>query len=74
VVFTGEAVFKTEVPDGVFTLPRFLAYVESYGAEVMSVNRVQFCVGRLETTRLALTNATDVEHIRELRRRHGSID
>jgi hypothetical protein len=74
VVFTGDAVFKTDVPDGVFTLPKFLAYVESHGTEVMSVNRVQFCVGRLEATRLAVTNATDVEHVLELRRRHGIND
>jgi len=71
VVFTGRAVFKTEVPDGVFALPTFVAYVESHRTEVMSVNRVQFCVGRLETTRLAITQATDLDHVLELRRRHG---
>jgi hypothetical protein len=74
VVFAGKAVFKTDVPDGVFTLPKFLAYVERHGTEVMSVNRVQFCVGRLEATRLAVTNATDVEHVLELWRRHGIND
>jgi hypothetical protein len=74
VVFAGEAVFKTDVPDGVFTLHKFLAYVESHRTEVMSVNRVQFCVGRLETTRLAITRATDVEHVLELRRKHGISD
>jgi hypothetical protein len=74
VVFAGEAVFKTDVPDGVFTLPKFLAYVESHQTEVMSVNRAQFCVGRLEATRLAITHETDVEHVLELRRRHGIND
>jgi Nuclease-related domain len=74
VVFAGEAEFKTDVPDGVFTLPEFLAYLERHGTEVMSVNRVQFCVGRLEAARLAITNATDVEHVLELRRRHGIND
>jgi hypothetical protein len=74
VVFTGSAVFKTDIPDGVFTLPKFVAYVESHGTEIMSVNRVQFCVGRLEATRLAITQATDVEHVLELRRRHGIND
>lgn len=71
VVFAGRSVFQTDVPDGVFTLPEFLDYVDSYRTEVMSVNRVQFCVGRLETARLAITNTTDVEHVSELRRRHG---
>lgn len=41
-------------------------------AEVMSVNRVQFCVGRLETTRLSITRATDVEHVQGLRRKYGN--
>jgi hypothetical protein len=75
VVFAGGAEFKTDVPDGVFTsLAGFLGYVESHGTEVMSVNRVQFCVGRLEATRLAITGATDVEHVLELRRKHGMND
>ena len=70
VVFTGEAEFKTVMPDGVFTLEGFLTYVEDQAAEVMSVNRVQFCVGRLETVRLSLSMATDIEHVEGLRRRY----
>ena len=72
VVFTGDAEFKTTIPDGVFTLKGFLAYVESQAAEAMSVDRVQFCVGRLETARLPMTKATDVEHVEGLRRRYGN--
>ncbi len=74
VVFVGDAEFKSTVPDTVFTLPEFIDYVQSYGTEVMTLNRVQFCVGRLETTRLAITEATDVDHVLELRRRHGITD
>lgn len=74
VVFTGEAEFRTDVPNGVYSLPEFLAYVDSFKDEIMSLNRVQFCVGRLETARLAITNATDIEHVQELRRRHGIND
>ena len=72
VVFTGDAQFKTAIPDGVFPLDGFLAHVEGHAAEVMSINRVQFCVGRLETARLSITKATDVEHVQGLRRRYGS--
>jgi hypothetical protein len=72
VVFTGDAEFKTNIPDGVFTVAGFMAFVEGTKAELMSVNRVQFCVGRLETTRLAITKATDVEHVQGLRRRYGN--
>ena len=74
VVFAGEAVFKTDPPAGVFTLSEFLAHVESQRTEVMSANRVQFCIGRLEATRLAITQATDVEHVLALRRQHGFGD
>lgn len=74
VVFTGNAQFKTPIPDGVFTLPGFLAYLDEQANEVLSLNRVQFCVGRLETHRLAITKTTDVEHVQNLRRRYGVYD
>lgn len=72
VVFTGEAEFQTEVPQGVFSsLLGFTDFVRDQTVEVMSVNRVQFCVGRLETARLAISGKTDVEHVESLMRRHG---
>ncbi len=71
VVFTGEAEFKTEVPQGVFSLSGFIEHLREQTVEVMSLNRVQFCVGRLETARLAVSDETDVEHVQNLRRRHG---
>jgi hypothetical protein len=74
VVFTGDATFKTPRPDRVFTLKEFLNYVESQRMEVMSINRLQFCVGRLETARLSITRATDVEHVQGLQRRYGNDD
>ncbi|HAT9722437.1 TPA: NERD domain-containing protein, partial [Legionella pneumophila subsp. pneumophila] len=39
---------------------------------VLSLNRVQFCVGRLEYLRLALTHETDVEHQAYLTQRFGN--
>ncbi len=71
VVFTGEAEFRTEVPRGVFSLSGFIDYLREQTAEVMSLNRVQSCVGRLETVRLAISGKTDVEHAQNLERRHG---
>ena len=71
VVFTGDAEFKTDIPDGVFTLATFLRFIEARAMEVMSLNRAQFCVGRLETARLSISKATDVEHVQALRRRYG---
>lgn len=72
VVFTGEAEFKTLIPDGVFALNTLIEYLRSQKTELLSENRVQFCVGRIETNRLALTGQTDIEHIQSLQRRHGN--
>ncbi len=72
VVFTGEAEFKTEIPQGVFSLSGLIEYLREQTVEVMSLNRVQFCVGRIETARLAISGQTDVEHVQSLERRHGS--
>ncbi|MDM0053828.1 nuclease-related domain-containing protein [Variovorax sp. J22R115] len=71
VVFTGDAEFKTEVPPGVFTLPKFVEHIRGHATEAISVNRVQFCVGRLETARLAISKETDIEHVENLHRKHG---
>jgi hypothetical protein len=72
VVFTGNAEFKTTIPDGVFTLANFLTYAEGHVTEVMSANRVHLCVGRLEAARFSVTKATDLEHVERLRRRYGN--
>ena len=72
VVFTGEAEFKTEVPQGVFGISGLIDYLREQTVEVMSVNRVQFSVGRLETARLAISCETDVQHAENLHRKHGS--
>jgi hypothetical protein len=74
VVFTGEAEFKTDVPHGVFYLSGFINHIREQAVEVISLNRMQFCVGRLETARLAITGKTDVEHVQGLERRHGRSD
>ena len=71
VVFTGDAEFKTPVPSSVFTLREFIGHLREQTSELLSENRVQFSVGRLETARLAITRQTDVEHVRDLQRRHG---
>lgn len=71
VAFTGEAEFKTEIPPGVFSVTQLVDFLKEQRIEVMSLNRLQFCVGRLETARLAISAKTDVEHVQSLQRRHG---
>lgn len=74
VVFTGDAEFKTPLPDGVFSIEGLQIYIGSHAVEVMSINRVQFCVGRLETARFSITKETDVEHVQRLRSRYGNYE
>jgi len=71
VVFTGKAEFKTEVPQGVFCTSELVDYLREHTVEVMSLNRLHFCVGRLETARLAISGETDIEHAQSLERRHA---
>jgi hypothetical protein len=72
VVFTGDAKFKTPIPPGVFYASEVAAYLRNATHEVMSLNRVQFCVGRLETARLAISSETDIQHVRHVQRWHGT--
>jgi len=72
VVFVGPAEFKTDKPIGVFTIDELTDHIKTQKNAVMSLNRMQFCVGRLETARLAVTGQTDLEHVESLQRRHGN--
>ena len=71
VVFTGNAKFKTDIPPGVFTASELIKYLRNHVDEAMSVNRLQFCVGRIETARLAVSREIDLEHVKNLEHRHS---
>jgi restriction system protein len=71
VLFVGDAEFKSNRPEGIFSLDEFLAALGKLRDEVISENRLQFCVGRLECQRLALTQKTDVEHQQHLQKKFG---
>lgn len=74
VVFVGDAEFQTDMPSGVYTLKGFIDHLRGSTEEMLSLNRLQFCVGRLETARLAITRKTDIDHVKNLERRHGIKD
>jgi len=71
VVFSGKAIFKTPVPNNVCSVKELIHTIEQHLDGALSLNRVQFCVGRLEYTRLELTRETDIEHQAYLMRRFG---
>lgn len=72
VVFTGDAEFKLGMPASVFKLPAMVEFLRHQRSEVMSLNRMQFCIGRLEAARLAISRQTDVQHQHALQRKYGS--
>lgn len=69
VVFTGNGIFKTKQPKDVYSLESLTSYLKGLTREVITENRLQFCVGRLECLRLALTRETDIQHITNLENR-----
>ena len=74
VVFTGDAIFKTPRPSGVMPLSDVASFLEKFDSEVLSENRMQFCVGRLECCRRRLSRRTDIEHVDYLTRKFGEVD
>ena len=69
VVFTNRAEFKTELPSNVISLTHLINYLKQFTDEVITTNRLQFSVGRIETSRLALSGETDLQHLENLRNR-----
>ncbi len=74
VVFTGDAEFKTEMPGGVIEIIELEDYAYNIRLGSLTENRLQFCIGRLESKRLELTERTDVEHQRYLEEKFGALD
>lgn len=71
VVFSGNATFKTSKINNVCHLEELIPSIEQHPEGALSLNRVQFCVGRLEYLRLELTRQTDVEHQAYLAQKFG---
>lgn len=71
VVFTGDATFKTDIPPNVFTVSKLIEHLRNQTHEAISLNRLQFCVGRIETARLAISREIDLEHVKNLERHHS---
>ncbi len=71
VVFTGSAQFKTSVPKGVVYLHQLADILKTFQEDVISPNRVEYCVGRLECKRYAVTNMTDLQHRSYLAQKFG---
>lgn len=71
VVFTGESTFKMPKINNVCNREELIPLIDKYAEGALSLNRVHFCVGRLEYMRMELSRRTDVEHQLYLNRKYG---
>lgn len=71
VVFSADSTFKTAKIDKVCGIEDLISTIEKYADDVLTLNQVQFCVGRLEFMRLEITKKTDVEHQTYLAQKFG---
>jgi restriction system protein len=62
VVFSGSAVFKTPLPNGVVYLTQLPDLPRTFQDDIITSNRLEFCVGRLECKRYEITGKTDIQH------------
>jgi Nuclease-related domain len=74
IVFTGSAKIKTVVPKNVIYVNELYSYIKSYNEEVMSQNRLEFCIGRIESQRYQISKQTDIQHQEYLRQKHGYLE
>jgi len=73
VVFTGDAVFKTNKPPGVFTCREMQGHIFGFLQEVLTRDQMHTAVGRLECARRLVSGQTDAEHVAYLNRRFGEL-
>jgi len=71
VVFSGDAEFKTKRPANVLLLNEMVEYIKQHDEDLISQNRVEFCVGRIQCQRLPETKETDDNHKMYLLSRKG---
>ena len=73
-VFTGDAEFKTEIPESVLHLSELVSYVDQLRLGSIADNMLQYCIGKIEYDRFELTAMTDLDHQRYLEKKFGEIN
>tara|TARA_R110000744_G_scaffold174083_2_gene292802 strand:- start:5244 stop:5867 length:624 start_codon:yes stop_codon:yes gene_type:complete len=73
IVFTGDCKFKTKKANNVFQLPELQDFITSHSNNSISLNRVAFCVGKIECSRYQISKKTDIEHQNYLNKKFGDI-
>ena len=69
VVFTGDATFKRAMPANVVDINGFIPYLQSKQAVLLQPAEAKIVISMIEQGRLERGNATDQQHIRNLRQK-----
>jgi len=72
IVFSGNAEFKSKMPENVLYLRDLTAYLNTFQANIISLNRVFYIIGKLECLRKEVSSKTDDEHVKYLKNKFGS--
>ncbi len=70
IAFTGDAQFKTPMPENVTSGNGYIKYIKSFDKEVFSETQVQELIAIILSTRLAPSIKTSREHVRNLKKRN----
>ena len=73
VVFTGSATFSSGFPQDVYNLNGLVRQIRTQTNQVLTVEAMERCIGRLECLRKRISGYTDVEHQAFLNRKHGDF-
>lgn len=74
VVFMDCAEFKTELPDSVCLYSQLVETIKSFQRPVLTADQIHLAIGRIESSRQAVTQKTDIEHQLFVRRKYGVRD
>ncbi|KJG39647.1 DNA topoisomerase I [Photobacterium angustum] len=71
VVFTGDGEFKTPLPKDVVLLDGIKDWMNQHENHIFTLNRIQFCYGRLEYLRMPDNDETERLHLKNLSKQHS---
>jgi hypothetical protein len=70
IVFAGDCMLKTEMPDEICTTSNLIEYIHSIDAEIFSNVQVNEICEKIRSVRLEPTYQTHRDHVKKLKRKH----
>lgn len=73
IVFIGEAVFKTDMPENVTRGKAFVRYIKSRQDVVLTEEQIQTAIQMIESQELTKSFKTDRQHVAHLKQKHRAV-